>query len=50
MPAAPDERECTYCDYRRVCGPYEETRVQRKNGADKVKLRLNDLVELRKMK
>jgi ATP-dependent helicase/nuclease subunit B len=50
MPAAPDEGECRYCDYRPVCGPYEETRVQRKNEADRAKQRLNDLVELRKMK
>ncbi len=26
MPAIPDAGECAYCDYRRVCGPYEELR------------------------
>ncbi len=26
MPAIPGARECAYCDYRRVCGPYEELR------------------------
>ncbi len=30
LPAAPIERACTYCDYRSVCGPYEEMRVKRK--------------------
>jgi ATP-dependent helicase/nuclease subunit B len=33
MPAAPDHGECTYCDYRRVCGPYEELRSGLKNPA-----------------
>ena len=32
MPAAPDRGECDYCDYRRVCGPYEEERVRFKTG------------------
>jgi ATP-dependent helicase/nuclease subunit B len=50
MPAAPDLRECQYCDYRPVCGPYEETRVRQKSGADKVRARLESLSELRKMK
>src|SRR5579885_1034898 len=27
LPAAPDDGACQWCDYRRVCGPYEETRV-----------------------
>ena len=26
FPAAPDDRECDWCDYKRVCGPYEERR------------------------
>ena len=26
LPAAPDDRECDWCDYKRVCGPYEERR------------------------
>ncbi len=30
LPAAPAERECTYCDYQSVCGPYEEQRTARK--------------------
>jgi ATP-dependent helicase/nuclease subunit B len=28
--AAPDHRACEWCDYRRVCGPYEELRTRRK--------------------
>ena len=31
LPAAPRERACDYCDYRIVCGPYEELRTGRKN-------------------
>ena len=31
LPAAPAKDECRYCDYRRVCGPYEELRVKRKD-------------------
>lgn len=27
FPAAPAKGECTYCDYRLVCGPYEEQRA-----------------------
>lgn len=27
LPAAPESRGCDYCDYRVVCGPYEELRV-----------------------
>ena len=30
LPAAPAEGACSYCDYRTVCGPYEEVRVERK--------------------
>ena len=30
LPAMPQAGACTYCDYRRVCGPYEETRTLRK--------------------
>ncbi len=30
LPAMPQARACTFCDYRRVCGPYEEVRTQRK--------------------
>jgi ATP-dependent helicase/nuclease subunit B len=30
LPAAPAERQCGWCDYRSVCGPYEELRTRRK--------------------
>ena len=30
LPAAPVARGCVYCDYRAVCGPYEEIRAKRK--------------------
>jgi ATP-dependent helicase/nuclease subunit B len=30
FPAAPRAEACEYCDYRAVCGPYEERRVGRK--------------------
>jgi RecB family exonuclease len=30
LPAAPGKNECELCDYRIVCGPYEELRVARK--------------------
>jgi len=30
LPAAPRKRECEWCDYRAVCGPYEELRTGRK--------------------
>jgi ATP-dependent helicase/nuclease subunit B len=43
LPAAPREGACTWCDYRIVCGPYEETRIRRKP-----KDRLVRLEELRK--
>ena len=29
-PALPEPRTCTFCDYRVVCGPYEELRTSRK--------------------
>jgi ATP-dependent helicase/DNAse subunit B len=44
LPAAPLARACRYCDYRAVCGPYEEIRTKRKP-AD----RLADLARLRNM-
>ena len=31
FPAAPAPGACTYCDFRPVCGPYEETRAARKS-------------------
>jgi RecB family exonuclease len=30
LPAAPGKRQCEHCDYRAVCGPYEEYRSARK--------------------
>jgi ATP-dependent helicase/nuclease subunit B len=30
IPAAPRPEACKYCDYRIVCGPYEEMRIDRK--------------------
>ncbi len=45
LPAAPGERECEWCDYRRICGPYEEDRVARKNPQ-----RLEPLKRLREMR
>jgi RecB family exonuclease len=44
LPAAPDDRECEWCDYKRVCGPYEERRSR-----IKPKERLNRLHRLRGM-
>jgi ATP-dependent helicase/DNAse subunit B len=32
LPALPQPRACRYCDYRIVCGPYEELRTSRKPG------------------
>ena len=31
LPAFPRERACDYCDYRIVCGPYEELRSAKKD-------------------
>jgi ATP-dependent helicase/nuclease subunit B len=31
LPAAPDERMCSWCDFRPVCGPNEEERIARKS-------------------
>jgi len=44
LPAAPAPRACQYCDYRPICGPYEEVRARRKP-ADGLK----DLARLRSM-
>jgi ATP-dependent helicase/nuclease subunit B len=30
LPAAPDKRQCDWCDYQVVCGPYEQQRTARK--------------------
>ena len=45
LAAAPDERACTWCDFRPVCGPREEERTRRK-----AKDRLADLDVLRSMR
>ncbi len=42
FPAAPDKDACKYCDYRPVCGPYEEARTR-----DKTKEPLAQLARLR---
>lgn len=42
LPAAPRKDACSFCDYRTVCGPYEELRVGRKYPDD-----LEDLTEIR---
>lgn len=44
FPAAPARRACEWCDYRSLCGPYEELRVRTK----KPKKRLVALEALRK--
>jgi CRISPR/Cas system-associated exonuclease Cas4 (RecB family) len=45
LPAAPAKDACRYCDFRPVCGPYEEIRTKRK-----LKERLKPLIELRRQK
>jgi ATP-dependent helicase/nuclease subunit B len=45
LPAAPAARECDWCDYRSVCGPYEERRA-----ALKPQARLQALSRLREAK
>ncbi len=44
LPAAPRNKACAQCDYRPVCGPYEEQRTAKKQQA-----RLEALVELRRI-
>jgi CRISPR/Cas system-associated exonuclease Cas4 (RecB family) len=44
LPAAPEKDACRWCDYRPVCGPYEETRADK----HKTRERLELLTELRK--
>jgi CRISPR/Cas system-associated exonuclease Cas4 (RecB family) len=47
LPPAPEKDACTWCDYRVVCGPYEEQRYLRvKNRRDE---RLEPLIEIRGM-
>jgi len=31
LPAAPRKDACKWCDYRQVCGPYEQTRIKLKD-------------------
>jgi len=45
LPAFPDKGECQWCDYRRVCGPYEERRTSLKR-----ETRLKELRKLRAMR
>ena len=42
FPAAPADKACDFCEFRRICGPYERERVQRKDPA-----RLEPLYKLR---
>jgi len=44
LPAAPRKDACSLCDYRCVCGPYEEQRVKKKHPD-----RLDSLTDLRNM-
>ena len=44
LPAAPAAKQCSWCDYQPVCGPYEELRMRRK-----AKEPLASLFKLREM-
>ena len=44
LPAAPAKGACDLCDFRPVCGPYEEQRLRRKRNED-----LQELDEVRSM-
>ncbi len=47
LPAAPAKGACRWCDYRSVCGPYEEQRTARKwQGHEQIE-RLRQLREAR---
>jgi len=46
LPPAPQKEACGHCDYRPVCGPYEEFRFTKKNRQDE---RLEALIEIRGM-
>ena len=47
LPPAPQKETCEHCDYRTVCGPYEEQRYEEtKNRRDE---RLDTLIEIRGM-
>jgi len=47
LPPAPQKDACAICDYRAVCGPYEELRVARHK--DRRDVRLEPLTEIRGM-
>jgi ATP-dependent helicase/nuclease subunit B len=44
LPAAPQAGACALCDYRPVCGPYEEARARRKQ-----RDRLDPLITIRNL-
>jgi CRISPR-associated protein Cas4 len=46
LPPVPAKEECERCDYRSVCGPYEERRLLKKDQRDE---RLDALFEIRGM-
>ena len=46
FPALPQKGACTYCDYRIVCGPYEEFRTGRKPTTPAPVIRLKQLREM----
>jgi CRISPR/Cas system-associated exonuclease Cas4 (RecB family) len=46
LPPAPAKDACEICDYRIVCGPYEERRLLKKDTRDE---RLDSLIEIRGM-
>jgi ATP-dependent helicase/nuclease subunit B len=46
LPPSPQKDACKQCDYRPVCGPYEELRFAKKNRQDE---RLEPLTEIRGM-
>jgi CRISPR/Cas system-associated exonuclease Cas4 (RecB family) len=46
LPPMPEKEACKFCDYRPVCGPYEEERSGKKNRRDD---RMDPLFEIRGM-
>lgn len=49
FPAAPREKACTWCDYRAVCGPHEELRLQIKTRNPETRERLAEITHVRGM-
>ncbi len=45
LPAAPAKDACRFCDYKSVCGPYEEQRIERKWAGHEQLERLRELRE-----